>query len=458
MNNKYSIVIVMFAILSLVTSCLSDSDTNITYYDDAALTSFSLGNMKRTICTKTKSGKDTSYVTTYSAASYTFSIDHASGKIFNVDSLPKGTDLKKCLVTVNAYNSGMACLKSLTSDSLSSISSTDSLDFSQKRTIVVISNDGSYRKNYEVDIRVHRETKDSLYWEKKCSNNNIAALSNMRSVCFKGSLYVLGTDGANSKMYSSKLSDGKNWTEVKSIALGTNSSVATNGEYLYMHSGDKVYNSVDGVNWNVVADGTNIRQIITASRSEVYGLTADGKMIKSTDNGYTWNYDQLDSDEAFLPQQNVCGFSAPSLVNPDIDKVLVMGNRNVVTDTTPMVWTKVVDNSIPSETMPWMFQPFLDETWHHAPRFDHFDVARYADGALLLGSKSDAAGSTLSFLYSRDFGLNWWTDSRFTLPADMKCSTANFTMAADASNSTFWIISGESGEVWKAFYSTLTWK
>lgn len=460
MNNRYSIVIVMFAVLSLVTSCLTDSDTKITYYNDAALTSFSLGNMSRKVYTKTKSGKDTSYVTTYSAAGYTFSIDHSNGKVFNVDSLPKGTNLKKCLVTVNAINSGLPCLKSLTSDSIFSISSTDSLDFSQIRTIVVVSNDGSYRKNYEVEVRVHKEAKDSLYWDKKCTNSAIAAMTDVKAAYFKGSLYALGTEAGDVRMYRSDVADGKTWAAVASLPFSGVPSVATDGKYLYVHSGNKVYNSADGINFTPVSDGSGIKQIIAASRSEVYALTVDGRMVKSADNGYTWNYDQLDADEAYLPQQNINGVSIPSVINPEIDKVMIIGNREDAADTTSVVWTKVVDNIVPAETMPWMYQKYNATNWHPAPRFDHIAVAKYGEGIMLLGSKKadGASAPTYSFLYSRDCGLNWWKDTRFTLPANINLGSASYSIVSDEDHSAFWIICGETGEVWRGYYSTLSWE
>lgn len=449
----------MFAILSLVTSCLGDDNSQAYYYDDVALTSFSLGSLNRTYSTKSsKTGKDTTYTYSYSASSYLFSIDQQNGKIYNIDSLPNRSDTKKCLVTIGTMNSGSAYLKSLTSDSLFYISATDSLDFSQKRIVTVVSNDGRYKKDYEVDVRVHKEKEDSLYWTKKTTNSSLAALTEMKAITFKGKLYVAGVAGSSVKIYSTPLTDGVNWTENASAPFSNMPSIACNDDYIYVHSGNKVYNSTDGNNWNEVADGTGIKAIVAASRSEVYAIATDGKILKSADNGCVWSYDNIDDDASYLPQENVSGFCSPTRVNPDIDKMLIIGNRGVATDSTAVVWTKAVDNSNPSETMPWMYQAFTSDTWHHAPVFNHLAVVGYAEGALLLGSVMDGGEAKFYFMYSSDFGLNWWHDKRFVLPSDMHCNAKSFSMAADEDNVTFWIVSGETGEVWQGYYSTWAWQ
>lgn len=460
MNKRYSIVIVLSAILSLLTSCLGNDTTDVNYYDDIAITGFSVGNFNRRVYATTNAGKDTSYIVTVQGSKYPFSIDHANGKIYNVDSLPSGVDTRKCLVTVTTLHSGQALLKSLTSDSLNFFAPTDSLDFSQKRTISVIANDGRTKKDYEVEVRVHKEKEDSLYWTMKAKNSSLAALTDMKAVCFRGKLYVVGVAGGTVRMYSTALTDGVTWTEIASAPFASMPSITCNRQYLYVHSGDKIYRSADGSNWDEVADGTGIKAVIAASRSEVYALSTDGNMLKSSDNGVTWTYDALDSDASFLPQQSVSGFYTQAKVNTDVDKVLIFGNRDVATDTTAVVWTKSVDNSNPAETMPWMYQPFTSDTWHHAPRFNRVSVVRYADGALLLGNIQHTTfhGSSFYFLYSWDFGLNWWHDKRFTLPYEMDCSPTSFALATDDDNTAFWIISGESGEVWRGYFSTWTWQ
>ena len=68
MSRKNIIAIISLMLTTLVSSCINDDSTEIEYYDDAAITSFSLGKISRTIYTKNAAGKDTVYVSTISCS------------------------------------------------------------------------------------------------------------------------------------------------------------------------------------------------------------------------------------------------------------------------------------------------------------------------------------------------------------------------------------------------------
>jgi hypothetical protein len=55
-------------------------------------------------------------------------------------------------------------LKSLTSDSLLTYTSTDSIDFSQPRTFRVISTDGEHYRDYTVNLQVRQTVAGVLHW------------------------------------------------------------------------------------------------------------------------------------------------------------------------------------------------------------------------------------------------------------------------------------------------------
>lgn len=459
MNNRYSIVIVLLVMLSLFTSCMGDSESEATYFDDAALSSFTLGSLKCTMHTTTKTGKDSTYVGSVTGSKYAFSIDQINGLVYNVDSLPAGTHADKCLVTVNARNGGVVYLKSATSDSLTIINSSDSLDFSKPRIIYVVSNDASANRKYTVDVRVHKEEAEKLYWTRKSVSSQLASLETMKSVSLNGSLFVCGTSNGAVKMFTTKTADGSVWSELAVPFRTMPAMVAGNGA-AYALADNMLYKTEDGSRWDVVRDAAGISTLAGVSRSELYAIGTDGKMLRSLDGGVTWDYDNIDSDAALLPVRDVNGVCMPSLVNPEIDRMLIVGYRNVATDTTPMVWTKNVDVNNPAQSQPWMHQPFGSDTWHHAPVLNGLSVVGYGNGLLMFGSVDRNGAETrdnFRLLYSWDSGLNWWTDKRFSLPADMKCSTTSMTMVADAGKR-FWIICGGTGEVWQGYYSSWTWE
>ena len=90
----------------------STDDNDVVYYDDTAITSFSLGTMNRYVHTKSSTGADSVYKTTYSGSNYAFYIDQLTCEIYNVDSLPKGTDAAHVITTISTKNGGTAIWKS----------------------------------------------------------------------------------------------------------------------------------------------------------------------------------------------------------------------------------------------------------------------------------------------------------------------------------------------------------
>lgn len=462
MNNRYSIVIVLLAILSLVTSCLGDRESDVTYYDDAAVATFSLGTLKRVVHLTSKSGTDSVVVKDLACNSYAFSIDQKKGLIYNIDSLPSGTNVAKSIVTITTKNGGTTFLKSLTSDSMTIITSTDSLDFSQPRTIYVLANDLSWKKEYTVDVRVHNEEADQLYWTRKNDCSLIAPLEDMRALCHAGSMYVYGTVNGTAKMYATAISDGNNWKEV-SLPSNKISSVISDGSMLYAADDENVYRTSDLANWNLALGADDdIAQLVAATHSELYALSNDGMIVVSTDKGVTWNYDQIDGDKVYLPSQKVYGVTKTLESNPEIQKVMLVGNRGVEGDKTAMVWTKVVDNGY-VVSMPWAHQSFDESSWHPAPLFANMSVTNYGQGILMMGTSltntvaNTQDGKNFALYYTVDDGLNWTVDSRFALTMGMTTGSDSFAVAADNANH-FWVFCGSTGEVWRAHFSSWTWE
>lgn len=151
--------------VAMMMSCLNSSDSDSTSYTDAAISSFSIGNLQRTIHTTSSTGADSTYTTTVSGAAYDFEIDHTGCRIFNPDSLPMGTDVSRVLVSMSAYNNGTILIKDVASDTLRLYNSTDSLDFTKPRIITALSSDGQGTRNYTVNINVYQEDPNAFVWK-----------------------------------------------------------------------------------------------------------------------------------------------------------------------------------------------------------------------------------------------------------------------------------------------------
>ena len=100
-----SLAAVCAALLTLASCLGSNDEVNYVYYDDTAITEFSLGSLNVYVHTKSSTGSDSVYVTTVSGSNYDFYIDQSKNEIYNVDSLPYGTDVAHVLATISSKNS-----------------------------------------------------------------------------------------------------------------------------------------------------------------------------------------------------------------------------------------------------------------------------------------------------------------------------------------------------------------
>ena len=73
-------------LLGALASCTKADETTVTLYDDAAITSFTLGNLNRYV---------NGVKSTFAGSDYLFHIDQVNRTIYNTDSLPLGTDITK---------------------------------------------------------------------------------------------------------------------------------------------------------------------------------------------------------------------------------------------------------------------------------------------------------------------------------------------------------------------------
>lgn len=164
---KTKVIYLMLAAVMVLASCASTDDTEATLYSDAAITSFTLGNLKYTYDGKT---------TEYAGSSYPFKIDQVARRIENTkqigstveDSywLPVGTYLKKVVCTIGTRNNGSVFIKNVDDGDFAYHNATDSIDFSKDgtRTFRVYASDGSGYTDYVVKLNVHTVLGSKFQW------------------------------------------------------------------------------------------------------------------------------------------------------------------------------------------------------------------------------------------------------------------------------------------------------
>ena len=398
-----------------LTSCLGDDDDKAVYYPDTAITQFTLGTLNRyTQSVSSTTGNDTIIKTTVTGSTYPMTIDQLNHTIYNLKPLPVGIDVKHVICSsVTTKNNGLVALKSMTSDSLTMLTTKDSVDFSQPRVFRVFSSDGTAKRDYTVTLNVSLTEGTTFGWTLMRTDVSVEQFAQKH-------LVALGD----------------------SVALVDRGIVAGNGLAYRLCDDGLVEASTDLEVWSK-ADGatyTNgqLRQLVAVGARQLFALGEDGRM-KLCDNlmGNEWQDEQLDSDASLLPLDNIAAAVWPFAPADYTDYVLMVGNSQN-DDVSTVVWRKISQYDGPTKGGQWVYMPVDDDNAYALPRQDGLSLAYYDDLVLAIGSNK-------VMLQSADQGITWKTASDYALPETL--TGGMLTMAADVQGR-LWLVT-ESGELWK---------
>jgi len=463
MNRKLLTLIMLVAGVTLLSSCFDDDDKFI-YTDDSAISSFTLGTLNQDVHTLSSKGLDSVYRKTLDCSTYKFYIDQLKGEIYNPDSLPCGIDSRKVICTINAKNGGVIGLKSMTSDSLSYYSNTDSIDFSSPREIYVYSNSGAGFRKYTVRVNVHKEEPDKFGWKSMGVSEALGKFAAMKAVALQDRLFVFGTDGNSTLVYTS--TDGVTWTDLTTNTNGSLSadaykSVVKKGGRMYIYDKGTIESSPDGVLWTVTGRA-ELKRLVAASEHRLYAYDRSGMLVESDDDGNTWTTSVTDDAQELLPTEDLTYVSMPLATNKDTYRVLLIGNRDYMdfaSDATAQVWGRVDEDLPAGELQSWMYYDVAGENKYKAPRLRNLQTTLYDDAIIAIGGESIAGKQSRPFekVYrSSDGGITWKTDPYLTIPEGLTARSESFAFVSD-SNNFVWIICGGSGQVWRGRINRLGW-
>lgn len=232
----------------VITSCLDD-DNNIEYSPDATIHAFALD--------------------TAGLGSYKFTIDQLSREIYNEDSLPVHADtiIDKILIKTLTTASGVVTMKDKNGND-SVININDSIDLRKPLTIKVWSTEAlagispNQTKEYTIKVNVHDYDPDSLKW-KYINEIDNQITGEQKSIIFGSEVFTYSIDKDDNELYRHKnsLTNFGSWGKEKTVGLPKGqlpTSIVTfqfdgSNAMLYATSnGDgKVYESEDGINWEV---------------------------------------------------------------------------------------------------------------------------------------------------------------------------------------------------------------
>ena len=461
-SKTINIAVLLAALFSLV-SCLDTNDGDYVYTDDSAVTAFSVTSAKKAVHVKASNGADSVYYTTATLTAYKFVIDQQRCVIYNPDSLPYGVDPTKLLVSANSLNSGSLVLKSMTSDSLSYLSTTDSLDFSKPRELQVYSLSGAAVRKYEVRVNVHQEPADQFNWTKlpnPTAFTNATGVKSFVVTTASGTTrrFLLASDGTTTTVYRA---DGDNaWTAATpnfnhTLAAETYRSAAVKHDTLFVCDNGVVMATTDGDTWaQQTTAEAGVARIIAANPIRLYAYNNEGAMVSSDDSGKTWKAAGMDESASLLPNGDIAYATLPLATNPNAYRTLLIGSVPAASTTAFSVWGKIDEGTAYSENQPWMFYDHNSLNRHELPLMQNFSAFTY-DGKIMMVGNEDRV--YLPYFYgSRDGGITWEADTVITSPLGFFV-TGPYTVSVDKDNF-IWFVNGKTGETWRGRINRLGWK
>lgn len=419
---------------------------------DCIISAATLGTLKRTIHTKTSAGADSTYTVSVTGSLYPLYIDQVNYRVYNQDSLPVGTQTDKTVFTTLNYSSGIT-IRSLSSGSDSSFVYTDSTDFSVPRVLTVYSSDLSAKRDYTVELRVHKEEADTFVWQKILADpgSPIASFVESRALCDGQRLYVVG-----------KLSSGETkivQTSTTAPSFGSATPIATaSGATLDVRSAQFFKNrfyalagstivtaAVPTDTWEDAGSTDSFDALAGTSSDSLYAI-AGGKIYASAD-GIRWAESATDTPDS-IPATNISSACHTARVDDTFETAVLVGYG---TGNEPRVWKREIDTK-GDFSFPWIYLPQTEELGAYGcPQLAGICLTAYDHATALLGTTE--SGSEVRLYLSSDNGRTWKT-GEIDLPA---LGAASCVTAAVDSDQYLWIVCGGSGEVYKGRYNRLGW-
>lgn len=448
MIRKLSGILCLVGSLLGLSSCLG-TDDELTYYSDTAISSFSLGTLKRYYTTTGSKGQDSTYSASYTASSTSFYIDQVAGKIYNPDSLPKGVDAKHILCTIGTKNSGTVVLVLKTKDgkdSLAYYSSSDSINFSQPLVARVYNNAGTAYRSYTITVNIHQEDSTDMRWN-SASLYNGEAIAAARMVKNDNGLYLFenSANATTLRYYNNGTWDIPNMLALPADAY--KNAVAWGNKLYYMSEG-KIMRSTNMGAWEQTGTNTQLTQLIGVTPTTLYALGTNG-LYASADEGATWTLEALDDAATNLPTSDINLVVKKHRVNANTYKLVLMGNR----DGKAVVWSKVEEENVAvGSREPWTFYTHDAYNIYAMPYIQNLQVISYDGGLLAFG------GDFKTIWKSEDEGLTWKKDTLYALPTDgsFNFTVRPFALSVDADNIIHLYKAGDKLE-WKGRLARATW-
>lgn len=387
-------------------SCDTSADIDYEFSRSCVVTAATLGNLNRTMHTLSSTGADSTYITKVNGADYPLYIDQLNNRIYNADSLPVGTDISK-VVFANFSTSGTTSIRLLSEEEKDTLfAPADSTDFTRPRTITVYSEGGFFKREYTVDIRLHKEVADSLVWQ-KISINNVQAIQpfvQSRALSVGNQLYVFGQleNGSSQLIQTSTVAPSFNEAINLASAIGKPLDVRSvqyfKNRFYALADEQLVHTDAPANAWNAAETDMTFEALAAVSTDSLYAIS--NRQLYATADGINWTLSAIDT-EGVLPTANMAWATLPSATDPTYECVVMVGEC----DAAASVWKRNID--LTGEfAYPWMYLPQTEELGKVAyPMLKHTNLMAYDKKILLVGATE--LGVLAPLYLSYDNGRTW---------------------------------------------------
>ena len=412
MKNKI-VLFVVSCVVVVLSSCLDSDENTMEITANCQISSFSL-----------------SHDSIPGLEDVDFTIDQITGRIFNIDSLPYGTEIEKVVCNIGLANSyavvGVEVSPEAYPDSTYYLSSmSDSIDFSAPVRFVIHAYDNYTTKVYVARVNIHQLVPDSMVWSKYADPMLDMAIKEQKVVTYDydGSesyfMYVKPTgSNASYALYRTSVENPEEWTSLPLSGLPSDglriSQITEYNQALYVPGVDgTLYVSVDGRNWSVVEDTPSVRAVLGEVKASDRNPSALATIVdkEGTLTFYAMNQaGEWLEGETVSPDFPVTGFGNLQYSVMYHEYLLLAGGRNPGNQVVNTTWSTMNGTS-------WALMTSGDET-SFSDR-EGAMVAYYDDKFFLIGG-IDASNKALKDVYqSIDYGITWsLQDSMVVLPAD----------------------------------------
>lgn len=434
------------------TACNTDDGDNLIPSRTCIIKNLVLGTLEKPRTVKDSHGKDSTYIIEITGANFPMSIDQLNGKVYNADSLPKGTDVSK-VVFATIQATGSITVKSLVTGEDTIMTINDTLDFRQPRQVTVQATDRAFKREYTVEIRVHQEDPDSINWKNLTpqTTSPLKQFTDCRILTTDDALYVFGQHNNGSSQVIATSIHNPDFTQATDMLTQDGQTIDIHsiqflGQTYYALSQGQIYSTTDvTLPWAPVSSPMkHFDALATCSADSLYALEQD-KMYSSAD-GIQWILSAADTAGQW-PSHQIISTLSPFNGHSGESILLLSGIR----DKQPVLWQRLIkqDNFF---SYPWMFMPQTDELGKFAyPVLEQPCMVTYDQKPLLFGLSPDTRKPV--FYQSSDNGRSW---KPYGLKFPQTETDSHISIAVDKENFV-WSVCCTTGQVFKGRHNRLGW-